>query len=146
MVWCCLGLQYPWGCINLQYLSTLPLSPGREVRMSVTLEIWPEFWTLSGNGKSIPDYLPNVSDASAVLHTKTLEFQWIILRHTGQVGGRRVGYGYYLLTSSAAQSVQVWFVMTVNDIMMNNTIEFHCLSTRVCTTSDSQHRIGGMNY
>lgn len=94
--------------------------------LSVTLEIWPELWTLSGSGKSIPDYPPQVIDASAVLRIRPLEFQ--LIRHSE--GRRREegwGCGCNLLTSSAAQSVQVRFVMIVNDIMMNITIELQCL-------------------
>lgn len=69
-----------------------------KVRMTsnpVTLEIWPELWTLSGSCKSIPDYLPQVTDTSAVLRIRPLEFHLIILRHpeASRGGGQTEGAG-----------------------------------------------------
>lgn len=58
--------------------------------LSVTLEIRSELWTLSGSGKSIPDYPPQVTDTSAVLRIRPLEFQLIILRHMEGRKGRGV--------------------------------------------------------
>lgn len=56
--------------------------------LSVTLEIWPELWTLSGSSKTIPDYLAQVTDTLAVLRIRPLEFQLIIVRLTeGRRGG-----------------------------------------------------------
>lgn len=108
---------------------------------SVTLDIWPELCTLSGSGKRIPDYLPQVTDTSGVLHIRPLEFQLIILRLTE---GRGTGRGGRVLICWL-HHLPVWFVMIVNDIMMNIIIEFQCLSAPVCKTSDAQQMTDIMN-